>query len=69
MSRDDPPLSMVALNLRVNLRNYCEFVSETLNVSEIVVPLSISATKPLTQPHLAPLEPTALKPQRYESPM
>jgi hypothetical protein len=28
MPYDDPPLSMVALNVRVNLRNSCEIGSE-----------------------------------------
>ena len=31
MSDDDPPLSMVVVNLRVSLRNFCEFGTESLN--------------------------------------
>lgn len=31
MSHDDPPLSMVVANLRVSLRNFCEFGTERLN--------------------------------------
>ncbi len=31
MSHDDPPLSMVVANIRVNLRNFCEFGTDRLN--------------------------------------
>lgn len=31
MSHDDPPLSMVAANIRVNLRNFCEFGTDRLS--------------------------------------